>query len=308
MAAAICGPLPIQLIRYNSHDRLLGFHDARVFSTDFLSTFIDGGFWRFAPLTNWYWDRIHSPLSSSSVYLGMSVLFAIVSVYDQRRRIHRDARFWVGFAVLFWIVSLGPRFLILGQTHPTVPLPYALLEHLIPPLKLGGNPYRTIVLTTLAAGVIVAVFLSYINTSVRRGRLKMLLFCGVLALEMWPAQMPSTRAAHPRYVDVLKRLPGPGAVYDAAAPSPTWQLYYQTVHEKPIAGGYISRVPTSVNREDRALEAAVVAGQVSRLCSGFAIRYYTTPANHPIAGSQFPKIYSGPDALIYDLTRAGSCR
>ena len=50
-----------------------------------------------------------------------------------------------------------------------------------------------------------------------------------------------------------------GAVIDLASNGPQ-ALYYQTVHEKPLAFGYISRTPTSVDQADLALARLIVDG------------------------------------------------
>src|SRR5262249_26390819 len=46
------------------------------------------------------------------------------------------------------------------------------------------------------------------------------------------------------YVTALAVVDGDGAVLDLVSP-PAWMLYYQTIHEKPMALGYISRYPLS---------------------------------------------------------------
>ncbi len=300
-AALLCAPLPVQLLLYNRHDKLGGFHDARVFSTDAFSTFVDGGFWRFGRLTNWYWQHVPAPLSGSSAYLGIVVLAAFWLAARGRNRLHRDALFWVTTAAIFWVLSLGPRLLIAGHSYSAIPLPYAALERLIPPLKLGGNPYRTIVIVTLATSVLVAIVLAKFDWRSTRVKVVIALFVGALAIEMWPAAMPTTAVAYPNYVSRLRQLHDGAAVFDGAATSATYRLYYQTVHEHPITFGYISRLPTSVEQRDAPIARAAKLGNVGSLCTKFRVRYFTTRPDQPLQATSARLIYSGADALMYDL-------
>ncbi|MES1986676.1 MAG: hypothetical protein V4440_01355, partial [Pseudomonadota bacterium] len=69
----VVAPLPVALLKANAHGGLVGAHDARTFSTDIASPFIDGGFWHFSWLTNFYWHRVRGFIAETTVYLGISV-------------------------------------------------------------------------------------------------------------------------------------------------------------------------------------------------------------------------------------------
>ena len=218
-----------------------------------LTPFIDGGFWRFASLTDWYWRHVHNFVSESSIYVGVAIVAVFVIASVRRNRLHPDTVFWLLFAAVFAVLSLGPRLLLHGHSYARVPLPYALVEHVLPPFKLSGTPIRMMVMVTLAAAVLTAIVLARLDLSRWRDRMLLAGFCVVLVIEMWPAALPRTDATHPPYVDALKALPTTGSVFDGAAPDQNRRLYYQTIHEHPIVLGYVSRLPTSVATRDAVL-------------------------------------------------------
>ncbi len=308
LVLATCAPLPLALLHLNTHDTLLGSHNPRVFSTDLFTPFVDGGFWRFASLTHSYWRHIGTGLSESSVYLGISVIALLVIALFRRSAIHRDALFWVGLCIMFGVLSLGPRLMVRGKSYGHVPLPYAVVEHLIPPLRLSGTPIRMMVMVTLGAAVVVSMVLGRLDLARPGSRLALIGFAAVLVIEMWPGHLPNNPAVVPEYVSALRALPSTGAVLDVAAAQPSWPLYDQTIHGKPIAFGYVSRLPSSVARQDAAVEAAVRGGRFSVLCDRFRIRYYVTPFGKPMRGDErFPVVYNDGRTLIYDLETAGRC-
>jgi hypothetical protein len=306
LSLIIVAPLPLALLRSNSRDPLQGAHDARLFSTDILTPIIDGGFWHFAWLTHRYWHNVKAYIAESSVYFGVSTIVLIIIAVWKRAKIHRDIVFWLVLGAIFGIISMGPRLMILGYSINHAPMPYALLEILLPTLKLSGDPDRFIAMSFLAASVIVAMVLARLDLSQRKGQLLIGLFFVVLAFELWPNILPTNVAsAYPAYVNALKKLPA-GAVLDNGALSYTWQVYDQTITDKPIALGYISRTPTSVMNEDAQLVATVNPAGYPKLCSEWKIRYVTTPASRPLK-TNFPIIYNDHQTLIYDFKDSPNC-
>jgi hypothetical protein len=95
-------------------------------------------------------------------------------------------------------------------------------------------------------------------------------------------------------------------VFDGAAPDQNRRLYYQTIHEHPMALGYVSRLPTSVATRDAVLLRDVTQQRFDQLCARYGIRYYATPASRPLR-TTFPVVYAGSDARIYDLKNSPRC-
>jgi hypothetical protein len=145
-------------------------------------------------------------------------------------------------------------------TFTKVPLVYRGLEWVFPPLKMGGVPMRMMVMVYLAGSVIAACAIADLIGLMRWKSL--LVIAPLLVLwnfETWPKPQPTTEAKYPFWVTELAKQP-PGAVIDT-----TYQkylslpLYYATGHGKPIAEGYISRYPRSVERHRGELRALVDA-------------------------------------------------
>jgi hypothetical protein len=305
LALIMVAPLPIALLRENAHDPLQGAHNARLFSTDLFTTIIDGGFWKFASLTTWYWRHVKAYIAESSVYFGISVITLMVITIWKRNKIHRDTVFWIVIGSVFAIFSLGPRLLVLGYSINHAPLPYALLEKLFPTLQLSGDPDRLIVMTFLAAAILSSFVLSKLKLRTRKGQLLLALFCLVLFIEYWPNHLPLTPVAQPKYVYVLKSLPYSG-VLDNAALSASYQLYHQTTFDKPMVLGYISRTPLSVQNKDNQLVASLSLTNYASLCSVYHVRYLTEPAFRKMTFN-FPVIYRGTTDVIYDVKDSPNC-
>ncbi len=303
LSLCIIAPLPVALLQANKGDALAGSHDALVFSTDILSPFIDGGFWRFSHFTNFYYRNIRGFTSETTVYLGLSVLTLLAAAIWKRTKIHRDVVFWLLVAVFFGIMSLGPRLLIDGNTVDHAPLPYAVMEHLVPSLKLSGVPVRMMVMTTFAAAIISAMVLANVRLDRRRGQLLIGIFCLILFVEMFPHRLPYTSATQPKYVLFLKTLPA-GAVLDDAAKSEPEQLFHQTGSEHPMILGYVSRTPKKVIKEELPLLTDIGTGRYASVCSRYHLRYITTLASQPLKANLLV-VYHDHRAIIYDINSKG---
>lgn len=301
-------PLPLALLSANHHDPLQGSHPGRIFSTDLLTPFIDGGFWRFHYLTDGYWHLIKAGPVEGTVYLTLSVLTLLIIAIWKRAKVHQDVVFWLGAAVIFGILSLGSHLMIFGYSINHSWLPYALLEKILPELKLSGVPVRMMVMTGFATAVISAMVLAKLDISKRRGQLLMAIFALVLVIELWPSALPNNPVGHPHYVDALSNLPATGGVLDNGAVSEAAQLYDQTIDEKPIPLGYISRTPLSVANKDAGFVKSLdIPEGYKNLCKDYKIRYYTTPIYRPLKGVDFPEVYKDNSTIIYDLKNSPNC-
>ncbi len=304
-SAILCLPLPLALLSFNSRDELLGSHPARIFSTDILTPFINGGFWRFSSLTDGYWKQIPGFTSETSNYIGVSVLILCVIVLIKRSKIHTHSLFWLGVAVFFAVLSLGPRLMYRGYTHEDIPLPYVAMERIIPGMKLSGMPVRMMFVTIFATSIIAAMVLAKVNLTKTRGKLIILAFSGIIFIELFPHELPYTPNTNPSYAAGLKALP-PGDVLDSAAKGESYRLLAQTEYEKPMALGYVSRLPTSITESEGYLVEDVTLGRYEKVCSVYGIRYITTPISRPL-NTTLPIVYKDSESLIYDLKNSDNC-
>jgi hypothetical protein len=129
LALLIIAPLPLSLLRLNSHEVLEGSHPARLLSTDMLTPFIDGEFWHFHSTTDGYWKHVNAYLlpGDTSVYLTISLLVASIFAWVKRKKLNKHINFWWFVAIFFGIMSLGPRLHLWHHYLEIIPMPYVVM-------------------------------------------------------------------------------------------------------------------------------------------------------------------------------------
>ncbi len=304
-------PLVISLLLLNVNDPLAGGHKPKVYSLDLFAPLIPGGHWRFAGLTESYWSRLPGNIHESSVCVGIAVLFMATYVWLKRRNLMtKDLALWYIVFVFFGLLSLGPVLHVWGKEIAFIKLPYALLARLLPPLKISSIPVRMMLMVILSLSVICAAgFQSFLCGSAKK-RFAAFLLLSLLFIEYLPKPMPCSLIPVPEYINVLKKLPGNGGVIDLVN-TRTLALYYQTIHEKPIAFGYVSRVPKSVKEKDDQLKAIIKRREFSRLYAEYNIRYLIGGAAINTADGQslVPiRTFYRDSVALYDLGAAESKR
>jgi hypothetical protein len=194
--------------------------------------------------------------SERVVFLGFSVLvLAALGLWLGRRS--RHVWFWGFAALMTWLLSLGPLLQYMGKTtftlfEVTVPLPYLLLYKL-PLLSIMRTPARLTVLTMLALGVLVAFALAALlgRRYIERGRIFSfrnavwgLLLPAIIIFEFLATPFPTVPPGWnvPIYQKIAAE-PGRFALLELPIRPFGDYMAYQTIHGKPIVGGYLSRQP-----------------------------------------------------------------
>jgi hypothetical protein len=189
----------------------------------------------------------------------------------------RPSRWWLGLAVLFGFLALGP-FVHIAGVNTFVPGPWAFLRY-IPLVGLAHTPARFSVVLMLALAVMVATALTWLTRRYPARRRAILLAVGVaLAFELLPApvslhsaEIPSLYrhvAAAPRGVKLLEL---PFGIRDGTSSVGNFTArtqFYQTAHGKTIMGGYLSRLsPRRVDelRADPVRNALAILSENRRL-------------------------------------------
>ena len=167
------------------------------------------------------------------------------------------------------------------------------------------------VMCTLGVAVVSAIVLCKLDLGQRRYQAVILLFVASLTVEMWPRHLPLTPAVHPKYVEALAALPTNVGVLDRGDPRLGGALYAQTLHQHPIADGYLSRYPTSVYLRYTELTRVLATHQFDRLCPDFKVRYVVVPYRkaEPLSTppTRFPIVYDDHTTLIYDVKDSSQC-
>jgi hypothetical protein len=174
--------------------------------------------------------------------------------------------FYLLSAAFFALLALGPVLKINGQTAllpggGVLPLPYRLLYEFLPFVKLSRSVSRMDVMVMLFLGVGAAFgVVVLVNWLIGRlgnweiGRLVAvatpIAAIGLVLFEFWPAPYPVSPPDTPAWYATLAEDPTDGAVLNLPANyERPWYLLYQTVHEKPLATGYVTRDDPAVLRE-----------------------------------------------------------
>jgi hypothetical protein len=301
--ALTSGPLVASLISLNRRDPLAGAHPSSWFSLDLPALLIPGGRWRFAGWTRFYWSRLPGNINESSVQMGVALVLLLILVWVGRKRVKMESlRLWYVMIATFVVLSLGPVLQVWGKTLPWARLPYALFEAAVPPLKLSGVPVRMMIMPMLAAGIILAAGFKDVFGASKSRRAFVAVLLALMIFEFLPGPMPSTRVTPPAYVEALKNLPAGGGVIDRASNAP-YALYYQILHGKPLAFGYIARVPRSVERTDARIEQLIAAREWGILGRSYHFRYIADsgpPLESTSRGILRPVFDDGKDR-IYEI-------
>jgi hypothetical protein len=306
----ISGVQVFALVWLQITDPLLAIYVPEQFSLDLLAPFIPGGHWRFAELTEVYWSRLPGNIHESSVYLGWSVIVVLVYVLLKRRQAAMPTlSFWYFLLFFFAIMSLGPVLNIWGSQVPVIKLPYDLVfQRLFPPLRVARVPVRMMVMVYLSAAVISGVGFKLLFQQTKRMQILAGLLLVLLAIEYLPKPLPETRILPPDYITLLRDLPGDDAVADIATQPPV-ALYYQTIYEKPMALGYVSRVPTSTEAKDLALMAVIEEGRYPDLCRQYGFRYLLAWSDRDVLSTDpsIQVLYDQGNIWLYDLGAGAPC-
>jgi hypothetical protein len=163
----------------------------------------------------------------------------------------RPSRIWAVITATFGLLALGPFLHVAGfNTH--VPGPWALARYL-PLIGLARTPGRLAIVVALGVSVLFATALTHLGRRWPQRRRIVLACVGIAMLfELLPAPRPLysasvpafyTRVAQDRRDVTLMELPvgvrdGTWSVGNFTARS----QFFQTVHGKPLIGGYLSRV------------------------------------------------------------------
>jgi hypothetical protein len=276
----LTAPIVSTLVISNYRDPLMVAHDPMEYSLDPLALIIPGGSWIFNSLTKFYWSKIPGSISESTVYLGLSVYIFIGYVLVKRKElehsINNQVYLWLLLMGFFFLLALGPALQIAGNVIWHKMMPYTLFVYVLPFLRISGLPVRMSVMIILGASVIAAIAFRELLKQFSKYKFLILALLAVLLVETLPAPIKGTKIEVPKYVTFLASLPNDGGVADLVAGDPGLLLYYQTVHQKPIVFGYVSRLPESIFKQDKVLSKTIQNRDYCQLWNTYHIRYLIT--------------------------------
>lgn len=196
-----------------------------------------------------------SGVPGHATFLTFSVI--VLAGYALVKTPFRLTAFWLAMFLVFFIFSLGPV-LHVGKWVTAVPLPYLALFKWLPFFSVMRTPYRFVILAELGIIVLASygmneavVRLTGYSTGDADSRPHIWMrravaggFTVLLLVELWNIPFGKRTLPIPEAYRTIGNEPGEFAVMDVPAdtyPALAAYMYFQTLHEKPIPGGIISR-------------------------------------------------------------------
>ena len=197
-----------------------------------------------------------------------------------------DLRRWLTVAGVFLAWALGPYLVALGYKLPVL-LPATLVRY-VPIVANARIPGRAIVVVYLAASILAAVGLTALMA---RGRRKLAIALSALVLIDYFPSPPPVYRLEARMVDhvIGQQAPGgavcelPLGLRDGFGERGRFDppvLFYQTIHGRPMTGGFVARLPPGVAD---AYERDPILSRLLRLSEGKALAA-ETPMTRAEAG------------------------
>lgn len=243
----VLAPLLLRMVRAAAVPQQ-NTHDPLAFSADLLGFLIPG------PISAWgapfapVWSRFSGNelelatfVGPLTLALGLFGLWRGVAAQPARRVL-------VALLLLGFLLSLGPTLQVLG-VRTGVPGPYRLLVTLFPPLSMAGVPVRFALLCDLSLAVLAGAGVARLAAGrPRRAALGLAaLAVGLRLVEQLPVSpFPTLGTGVPGLYAHVARDERAVAVLDLTTlEDQALPLLHQTVHRKPIVGGYLARTPRS---------------------------------------------------------------
>jgi hypothetical protein len=166
----------------------------------------------------------------------------------------RVVRQWLVIGLVFFVWALGPHLMAFGQNTAMI-LPQALLRY-VPIVNNARIPGRAIVVTYLALAVLTAVAAADWRAKSRRGFLVAIAVAFAVIADYLPAPLPLVRLDRPAVYEKLRDRVEEGAVcelplglrdgFGVRGAFDDGVLFYQTIHQRPLVGGFVARLPRGV--------------------------------------------------------------
>ncbi len=203
-------------------------------------------------------DRLLTSFAASqnrkiyTAFLGyVAVGLSIVGLAKYRGK--NQTWFWLGMAILILTLAPGPELLINRQLYPQVPMPYRLVAWL-PPIQMLGPAQRFNALLALPIAVLSGFGALALREWLAKRRLGkwiarpavfVTLLGGLILLDYLSIPTATVSAHIPAFYYSLAKEPGDFAIVGMPGKRHFTEnyMFYQTVHERPLLGGHVSRLP-----------------------------------------------------------------
>lgn len=220
----------------------VGEHNPLRHSVDVLSFWIPGppSTWAGWFEGGWISYAAQNREPGASAYLGYSVL--ALSLVGLGGRWRNAAWWWLFVGLGFAILALGPQLQVAGQIFE-IKLPYYYLATVVPGFSISGIPGRFVVITSLATAVLAGYGLLELSRRLPvRSSLIWLIFALVVSLEFLALPVAGSATELPSFYARLAADKSTYALIDLKWDA-NYLLHAQTIHHKPLIGGWLARLP-----------------------------------------------------------------
>lgn len=275
-------PLLKELITSKSDYMYAGGHIQ--FSADILGFFIPA---QFHPIFGEYVTPIYKNFTGNraehTVFTGYTVLFlAILAILKIK---NREIKFWSLSAIIFFLFTLGPILHINGKLLDYIKLPYSIIMNL-PILSIARVPSRWDVLVMISLAILAGYGLNYLF--IKYGTIKrklIIVFIGLILFEYLSIPYPMSTEKIPEFYHQLRYDTKDSAIFEIPNARSGNYMYYQTLHEKKLVNGYVSRrPPEAINF----IKSTPIINQLSSIPKDMAIN--DNIANYTISILNYYKI------------------
>ena len=218
------------------------------------------------------YDRFHIDVIESSAWIPISAIaLALAAIVFSRGT--PSMRPWVLTGTVFLMWALGPWLTLFGRQTPLI-LPAVLLRF-VPIVSNARIPGRAMVVVYLVIAMLAAIGLERFIVRGRTARGIAWSLLAMLAIECIPARPSLYVPDMPSMYSALRDASKVGAVcelplglrdgFGETGSLDEAVLLHQTVHERPIVGGFIARLPPAIAKR---YETMPVLRSLLRLSSG----------------------------------------
>ncbi len=216
--------------------------------------------------------RFHIDVIESSGWIPVSAIALLVAALISRSR-RKATAYWALTGTVFGIWALGPWLTVIGRQTPLI-MP-ALFLRFVPIVANARIPGRAMVVVYLAIAMLAAIGFDRLVRAGRPSRIIGRCLFATLMVECIPARPPLYAPDLPsKYFTLHDAAPTaavcelPLGLRDGFGETGSLDeavLLHQTIHERPIVGGFVARLPPSIART---YDTMPVIRSLLRLSSG----------------------------------------
>ena len=199
------------------------------------------------------YENFSGNIIENTTYIGYAVISLVAYYILKNKKKLGESGFWIFSSLSFFILSLGPFLHVMG--HLVVfPFPYIIAYLLILPLRATRTPSRMAIMMMLSLAVLAGYGVKAILVSTK-GRafnridkkdIVALLILFLIFFEFAVFPCPVFKVDVPAFYRGIAVDKEDYAIMEVPL-DPVWivseYMYYQTIHEKRLVGGYLSRTP-----------------------------------------------------------------